>query len=230
MKKIGIIGGMGPQATVDLYNKIIESTPAHCDQEHIPVVLDICPQIPDRTQYLLEGGEDPLPLLLGSSQMLVNAGVAAICMPCNTAHYFAAAICEQIPIPLISMIDCVLYEILNKYPDTRHIGLLATSGTIKSGVYNKAFENENLSTLPLTDNFQKRVMDVIYSVKSGNQDKVTSIFQDCITDLESQNVDLIIAGCTELPLLVPEITSTIPILDPTRILAKAVVKFALDDK
>ncbi len=229
MKKIGVIGGMGPQATVDLYNKIIESTPASCDQEHIPVVLNICPQIPDRNQYLLQGGEDPLPILLESSQMLVNAGVSAICMPCNTVHYFAEAICEQIPIPLISMIDCVVYEIKHKHPDTRHIALLATSGTIKSGVYNNAFKKENLSTLPLSDHFQKRIMDVIYGVKSGNQDKVTSIFQDCITELESQNVDLIIAGCTELPLLLPEITNTIPILDPTNVLAKAVVKFALED-
>jgi len=226
MKKVGVIGGMGPEATVDFYNKIIASTKASCDQEHIPLLIDICPQIPDRSQYLLADGDDPLPVLLNSSQMLIKANVSAICMPCNTAHYFAQAIREQISIPLISIIDCVLDDIKTNYPNTQRIGLLATAGTISSGVYHHAFIEENLKIIPLSDDFQSRVMKIIYSIKSGDKQSVITDFQSCINELVEQGADIIITGCTELPLLVPDVTINIPTIDPTALLAEAVVKFS----
>ncbi|HDH63258.1 MAG TPA: amino acid racemase, partial [Firmicutes bacterium] len=88
MKTVGIIGGMGPEATLDLFYKIIKNTPAKKDQEHIHLIIDNYPQIPDRTQFILGKGENPLPYLLRSANLLENAGVDAICMPCNTAHFF----------------------------------------------------------------------------------------------------------------------------------------------
>ena len=106
MNKVGIIGGMGPMATVDLYSKIVSQTPAACDQEHIPVLIDVVPQIPDRTAYLLGNGQSPVPLMQESAIRLAEKGVSAICMPCNTAHAFVGSLREQISVPFLS---CLLY-------------------------------------------------------------------------------------------------------------------------
>ncbi|PCI54274.1 MAG: aspartate racemase [Alphaproteobacteria bacterium] len=227
MKKIGVIGGMGPEATLDFYGKIIQSTPAGCDQDHIPVAFEVCPQIPDRTKFIVGQGEDPVPLLIEASQNLINVGSSVLCMPCNTAHYFIDDLSKKLTVPFINMIDCVQQEILRKHPDARSIGLLATSGTIQSRVYHRVLEKNNMSILRVTEDFQNTLMDIIYAVKSGRQKEIVPTFQQCINTLENQGVDVIITGCTELPLLMPYISTMVPTIDPTLSLAESVVKFSL---
>ncbi len=227
MKKIGIIGGMGPEATLDFYGKIIQSSFACHDQDHIPVTIEVCPQIPDRTGYILGKGDDPLPLLLKACENLVKVGASSICMPCNTAHFFIEQLNKEINVPFINMIDCVKQEIQDNYPNASRIGLLATSGTVKSGVYDKVLQHVDLSVITVCDEFQARMMNVIYEVKSGRQCEVIEDLQRCIDEIEDLGADVIIAGCTELPLLISSITSRVPIIDPTQCLAENVVKFSL---
>ncbi len=226
-RRVGVIGGMGPEATLDLLSKIIRCTPANCDQEHIPLLVDICPQIPDRTKFLVENGEDPLPWLLESGRRLAASDIAALCMPCNTAHYFAETIQEKLSVPLISMIESVLAQIQRDHPEAQQIGLMATSGTLQSRVYHDALQHAQLEIVSPPLAFQTEIMEIIYAVKSGRKEEVSSRFQVAVDELTACGADLMIAGCTELPLLLPYVAATTPIIDTTQSLAERVVAFAL---
>jgi len=228
MKTVGIIGGMGPEATLDLFYKIIKNTPAKKDQEHIHLIIDNYPQIPDRTQFILGKGENPLPYILRSANLLEKAGVDAICMPCNTAHFFVDDIRKNIDVPFISIVESVLKDIKKNYTDAKRIGLLATEGTIAGKVYHRVFEKEGHTIVVPKVSVQKKLMDVIYSVKAGRVKEKANLLQQCIDNL-SNKVDILIAACTEIPILIPYIKSSIPIIDATLSLAKSVVEFALSD-
>ena len=228
MKTIGIIGGMGPEATLDLFYKIIKNTPAKKDQEHIHLIIDNYPQIPDRTQFILGKGENPLPYLLKSAKLLENAGADAICMPCNTAHFFVEDIRKNINVPFISIVESVLKDIKKNYINVERIGLLATEGTIAGKVYHRIFEKEGYTIVVPEKSIQKKIMDVIYSVKAGKIKEKVKLMQECI-DKISNKADILVAACTEIPILIPHIESKVPIIDATLSLAKSVVEFALFD-
>lgn len=229
MKIIGIIGGMGPAATIDLYKKIVENTPAEKDQEHIHVIIDSYPQIEDRTEYILYGGKNPAPRLIESAKRLEAAGADALIMPCNTAHYFAKDIENIVNIPLIHIVKCSAEAVKNNYPKTKKIGLIATKGTIKAKIYNNILKDYGFETLTLPEKIENNIMDCIYKgVKAGKTEEYSRLFQQCIDEIADLGADLLIAGCTEIPLLMPYVKTKLPVIDATYELASAAVKFALD--
>lgn len=229
MKTLGIIGGMGPAATIDLYKKIVEHTPAEKDQDHIHVIIDSYPQIEDRTSYILHGGKSPAPKLIESAKRLEAAGADALIMPCNTAHYFAKDIERAVYIPLIHIVKCSAEAIKKKYPYVRKIGLIATTGTIKAGVYGDILKNYDLETITLNEELENNIMDCIYKgVKAGKTEEYSKLFQKCVDDIASLGAELLIAGCTEIPLLMPYIKTNLPVIDATYELASAAVKYALN--
>lgn len=230
MKTLGIIGGMGPAATIDLYKKIVEQTPAEKDQDHIHVIIDSYPQIEDRTSYILHGGKSPAPKLIESAKRLEAAGADALIMPCNTAHYFAKDIERAVYIPLIHIVKCSAEAIKKKYPYVRKIGLIATTGTIKAGVYGDILKNYDLETITLNEELENNIMDCIYKgVKAGKTEEYSKLFQKCVDDIASLGAELLIAGCTEIPLLMPYIKTNLPVIDATYELASAAVKYALNE-
>lgn len=222
-----MIGGMGPAATLDLFRKIIDSTPAARDQEHLHVLIDNFPQIPDRTAYLLGQGENPLAALLQSAQRLQRSGASALCMPCNTAHYFVEALRGELAAPFISIVESTLEEIVRRHPVARRIGLLATRGTLLGRVYHDRFEEAGLEILPLPELLQERLMAVIYGVKGGRATEQQEPFQCCLDEVAHMGAEVVIAGCTEIPLLLPLARTELPVVDPTLALARSVVDFAL---
>lgn len=229
MKTLGIIGGMGPAATIDLYKKIVEQTPAEKDQDHIHVIIDSYPQIEDRTSYILHGGKSPAPKLIESAKRLEAAGADALIMPCNTAHYFAKDIEKAVYIPLIHIVKCSAEAIKKKYPYVRKIGLIATTGTIKAGVYGDILKNYDLETITLNEELENNIMDCIYKgVKAGKTEEYSKLFQKCVDDIASLGAELLIAGCTEIPLLMPYVKTNLPVIDATYELASAAVKYALN--
>ncbi len=225
-KTIGIIGGMGPEATLDLCSRIIKHTPAQKDQDHIHLIIDNYPQIPDRTAFILGKGENPLPYILKSVDLLVNCGVDALCMPCNTAHYFVEDIRKHSSTPFISIIESVLKEVRNNYSEVKNIGLLATRGVIVGRVYHQVFENDGFKIVTPSESVEDVVMDVIYSVKAGTGREKVYDLQMCIDSLKEKGCELIIAGCTEIPILLPFVELPVPVVDSTLSLAKEVVSFA----
>lgn len=229
MKTIGIIGGMGPAATIDLYKKIVENTPAEKDQDHIHVIIDSYPQIEDRTGYILHGGINPAARLVESAKRLESAGVDALIMPCNTAHYFAKDIESAVKIPLIHIVRCSAEAVKNKYPETKKIGLIATTGTIKAGIYGNILKEYGFETIDLPEKIENNIMDCIYKgVKAGKTEEYSILFQQCVDEIADLGADLLIAGCTEIPLLMPYVKTKLPAIDATYELASAAVKFALD--
>lgn len=229
MKIIGIIGGMGPAATIDLYKKIVENTPAEKDQEHIHVIIDSYPQIEDRTEYIIYGGKNPAPRLIESAKRLESAGADALIMPCNTAHYFAKDIEKEVNIPLIHIVKCSAEAVKNNYPKTKKIGLIATTGTIKAGVYGNILKEYGFETIDLPEKIENNIMDCIYKgVKAGKTEEYSKLFQQCVDEITDLGADLLIEGCTEIPLIMPYVKTKLPAIDATYELACAAVKFALD--
>ena len=229
MKTIGIIGGMGPLATIDLYEKITFNTKAEKDQDHIHIIIDSYPQIEDRTAYILHGGKNPKDKLIESAKRLENAGADALIMPCNTAHFFAKDIEKEVSIPLIHIVKSTAEAIKNKYPKANKIGLIATTGTLKSGVYANILKDYGYHIIKLDERLENDIMDCIYKgVKAGKTEEYSRLFQQCIDEIADLGADLLIAGCTEIPLLMPYVKTKLPVIDATYELASAAVKFALD--
>jgi aspartate racemase len=226
-KIIGILGGMGPEATADLFYKIIKATNAKKDQEHLRIIIDNNPKIPDRTAAILGKGENPLPLLQKTAHNLEKAGADFLVIPCNTAHYFIPAIEKSIRIPVLNMIEETLKDIKEKLPDIKKIGLLATMGIYKTGLYDQYFNKYNIAGISPEEKAIAKIMEVIYAVKA---DKLSRDIKESMLkiagDLINNGAEAIIAGCTEIPLILKQKDIPVPLIDPTNILAKAAVKKA----
>lgn len=221
-KIIGILGGMGPAATADLFSKIIVSTKAANDQEHLHVIIDSNTSIPDRTEALIHGGEEPTEQLTLSARRLAAAGAELIAMPCNTAHGFYDAVCAAVDIPVLHMIRLTAQELLLK--GIKCAGLLATDGTVQSGIYERCFEGSGIELLTPAPAAQAAVMQLTYEgVKAGRRDFDTSEFKKAAQELLDRGAQTLILGCTELPPAFEMYDLHYPHIDPTLVLARAAV-------
>lgn len=228
MKTIGIMGGMGPMATVDLMRKIIMATPAACDQEHIPMLVDNNSQIPDRTRAIKGLGASPAPEMVKSAKRLMMGGADFIIIACNTAHYFLPEILPQINIPVLSIIDVAIESVREK--GYKHVGLLATSGTISTGLYQNSLAANGIQCIAPAPELQHLVDDMIYDgVKANNADYDTSSMRELLADMQSQGAEAFILGCTEVPVAVAMYGLEGKFIDSTAELAKAAVKFAKEE-
>lgn len=227
---IGIMGGMGPAATCDLFRKITEFTHAAKDQEHIHVVIDSNVQIPDRTQYILRGGEDPRIEMVRSAIRLEMMGAEYIAIPCNTAHYFYDDVAKYTRAKLLHMIRETAEFLANEYPGHKDFLLLATEGVYAAGVYRKVFADYGLNTIEPGDDDKKTVMDWIYKIKAGCYDISPAEYENLIKKYLINEKTPVILGCTELPLLAERMSAPIVYVDPTSILAKRCVEIAESSK
>lgn len=225
MKKIGIIGGMGPLATVDLFNKIIKYSSASCDNEHIPIIIDNNTKIPDRTRAILYGEEDPVKEMVKSAKTLENAGAEFLIMSCNTAHYFYERVKKEIHIPFLNMVEETAKYILKKDPAAKKIGLLSTTGTVKGKIYEKIFEKFNLEIILPSEEEREEIMYLIYGVvKKGNFNYDSLRTEKIIKNLQLKGVKNIVLGCTELPIAMDMFKITGTFYDPTEILALSAIE------
>ena len=229
-KIIGILGGMGPEATLDLYAKIIRATPAAKDQDHLRVIIDSNPQIPDRTPAIIADGENPVPTMLASGKMLESAGVDFIVIPCISAHFFLNELQQGLKVPILSAFDAVAEKISKEFSDVKTIGLISTTGTIQGGKFAQRLLQNSIAAVVPDENDQKAVMDAIYHIKGTQQPDVR---RQCQADLirVSQNVikmgaQGIIAGCTEIPLELKAEDLPVPYFNPLQILAETAVRKA----
>ena len=198
MKIIGIIGGMGPLATVHLFERIVLRTKAEKDQDHIRILIDNNTKIPDRTLAILGNEESPVNELVNSAKMLENSGADFVIMPCNTAHYFIEEIKKNISIPFINMPEEAVKHTYDKYGKDAVVGIMATDGTIKTKIYEKYYAGLGIKTVvPIKT--QGKIMEFIYDViKKGNYDAGTSLFFECEDELKELGANVFLLGCTEL--------------------------------
>jgi len=233
--KIGVVGGVGPLATVDFMEKVVKLTEARRDQDHIKMIVEQNPQIPDRTEHLLHQGTDPTIALFATCKKLEAAEADLIAIPCNTAHAFVERMQSHLRIPVLNMLDEAMAQIASRYAG-RLVGLLATSGTIESGVYAAAAERAGVQLMLPDDPHQVLVMEAIYGaegVKAGfTEGRCRTDLRSAIDHLAQRGAGVILLGCTELPLLFPQTENfdaagqAVALLDPTLLLAAACVRHA----
>jgi len=225
-KTIGIIGGMSPLATCNLYSKIIECTDATSDSEHAHIIIDSNNAIPDRTAAILNGGSDPLPAICKSAKRLARIGADVLIMPCNTAHYFYNQIQRCVNIPILHMIREMALDL--KAQGINKVGLLDTNGTLQTGIYDTVFDEFGIEYVkPESDIHKRAIMGIIYDgIKAGNYKYDTTDFVEVIKALQEEGAQSMILGCTELPQAFEIYGLDFPNVDPMLALAKATVKFA----
>jgi len=227
-KIIGILGGMGPEATADLYLRIIKATPAKRDQDHPRVIIYSNSKVPDRTPAILGKGPSPLPELIRAGKRLEEAGADFIIIPCNTAHYFIEQLQKELRIPILDMIKLSAEQAKKKYTKVKKVGLLATDGTLKSELYKTAYGKAGIEIIEPTHEKQVEVMKAIYQyIKAGNLIDGGFMLRGVANELVSLGAELIICGCTEVSLVLREGELPVPVLDPLQILAEVAVAEAL---
>jgi aspartate racemase len=226
---VGILGGMGPAATADLYSEIIRLTPARSDQDHIRILIYSNPKIPDRTRALLEGGADPLPELVASARVLETAGAGILAIPCNNAHCFLDGIRSRVGIPVLDMIEETRRALQSREPQIRRVGLLAATGTVKTGIYERAFGAAGIEVLLPEEADQARVLAAIREVKSGNRSTaVGDVFHRAGASLVARGAASVVLGCTEIPLVFEPSRARYATTNPTAALAAAALAWALE--
>ena len=221
-KTLGIIGGMGPMATVLLMKLIVKMTMASHDQEHIPILLRHCPYIPDRTAFILDASKpDPLDYIVDEGKKLVEDGVCEIAIPCVTAHYFHAKLNEMLSVPVINGVE----EVIDRaaMSGDRTVGIMATDGTIKARLFEAFADKAGISYIYPEPSLQRKVMEIIYgSTKAGRSADVGALYE-IREALAADGADEVILGCTELSVIADECGIQDDFLDVTFALARRCV-------
>lgn len=221
-KTIGILGGMGPEATVRLFHLIVTNTRAKQDVEHVPVLIVNDPKIPDRSAYIHGQGPSPVPAMEKGMYKLEQLGADFITIPCNTAHFFLDEIVRKVRIPVLNMISETANWAKSKYMDIRKFGLLSTTGTYKTKLYNSFFEAKDLEIVDPDPEYQIKAMEAIYGkpgIKAGYKKEPLSVLLEIVDHLTRKGSQAIISGCTEISLVLGQENVELPVLDPLLILA-----------
>ncbi|MBW2065137.1 MAG: amino acid racemase [Deltaproteobacteria bacterium] len=229
-KVIGILGGMGPEATLDCFGKIIRNAVARRDQDHLRVIVDSNPKVPDRTAAILGHGESPIPALMAGARVLDQAGADFIIIPCISAHFFLDELRNLVKLPILSMLDVVAEAIEKGYPEIRTVGLMATTGTLRGGVFQQRLKESNVETIVPEEEVQQKVMAAIYDIKdaqpSRSRAEISAELISVAETLISRGARAIIAGCTEIPLVLSQDHLSVPYFDPLLLLARAAIRRA----
>lgn len=223
MKTLGIIGGLGPMATAYLLQLIIEMTDAKTDQEHLDVIVFDRPQVPDRTAHILNPKKpSPLPSMTATAQTLEKLGAGCLCAPCVTSHYFYKELSGSVSIPFLNMVEETAKEL--KAAGKRHPGIMATTGTVSTGLFQKAFETEGLQAVLPDETGQQLVMSLIYDDIKAGKPADPEKFRKVSELLHGDGCDCIVLGCTELSLIKKTAGLGTEYLDALEVLSKRCVE------
>ncbi|GAA4719971.1 aspartate/glutamate racemase family protein [Brevibacillus fulvus] len=228
-KTVGILGGMGPMATVDLFAKIVQNTSASVDQEHIPILIYNNPQIPSRVSSILHGTESPERELIRTARCLEQAGADFLIMPCHTAHVWFEPVQKAIAIPFYSMVEITVDAVIKNYPTLNHrILLLGTKATLQQRLYQDAFARSGWRLQVPSETEQDLVTAVIEEVKASRiaDNPYLPALKQRLNQYYSSGVTAVLGGCTEIPLLFPYLPEQLQKLDPTLMLAQKAVQLA----
>ncbi|MBU0596351.1 amino acid racemase [Candidatus Bipolaricaulota bacterium] len=221
-KIVGVIGGMGPLAAAEFFRRLILATPATCDQEHLHILVDNDPTVPNRTDAILRGGPDPVPKMIAMAKRLQAGGAGVLAMPCNTGHVFLERIRDAVDVPVLDMPGETAGAVREPC-----VGLLATTATIGTGLYHRACEGRDIELLVPDASDQELVMKAIYWIKASGETKAPQVWIDGVAGrLRARGAKALIAGCTELSLLSGEALST-PWYDALDYLVRATLREAL---
>ena len=227
---LGVLGGLGPQATVYFTDMIIRYTDADTDQEHIPMIVFNDSRIPDRTAYILDHEEkNPVPLMIEDSKKLEQAGAGMIVIPCNTAHFFYEEIEKNVSVPVVNIIDETVRWCMELRDDVKRIGLLATEGTYESGAYKKYTDSYGLELITPDKKDVAGLMTIIYDqVKAGEKVDIR-LLNHIISNMKRRGSDVVVLGCTELSVINMDLGLTKldgEIVDSLEVLVKRTIEYS----
>ncbi|AHB11081.1 aspartate/glutamate racemase family protein [Zymomonas mobilis] len=230
---IGVLGGMGPLATLDLLHKIIAATPAEKDQDHVPVVCWNVPQIADRQKALAGKGDSPLPQLLEGIEKLNRLDVSHIVIPCNTAHHWYHALVEVSHAPILHIADETITQILSMEAVPKKVGIIATQGTLSAGWYQKKLIAANIEVIFPTEGEMNRLFVAgCYAVKQNKLATAAQLLEELSASLVNRGAEKLLLACTEVPLALAYNNSPFlkKSIDPTEMLAQSCVNIWKDQK
>ena len=223
---VGVLGGMGPAATADFYTKLIRRTPAVGDQEHLPVVIWADPTVPDRVSSVRDRTDAAYPALLYGAERLRDVGATLVAMPCNTAHFFLERLQRDSGLPFVDMVGETVSAVAGRRLRECRVGLLATLGTLDSGLYQARFADAGVEVMVPHPDMQQQVAEAIAMVKSGGTRSARALVESAVGHLRDVGADVVVLACTELPLALAgsDVDLGDTVLDPTDLLAAAVVR------
>lgn len=229
-KLVGVIGGMGPSATVDFMSLVLGATPAAKDQDHVRLLVEQNPQIPSRQHALRDGGESPGPAMAAMAVRLEAAGADFLVMPCNTAHAWQSEIVAAISIPFISIVDESVASALSRSDDESAIGLMTTPGCFAAGLYQDAISANNRSVIEQTPEEMAETISFVDRLKSGDTSaQVSNGLRALAEALIERGARNLIAACTEIPLALDSSMFDVPFVSSTHVLATKTVALARGD-
>lgn len=223
---VGVIGGVGPMATVYYMQRVIEMTKAGCDQEHINMLVFNDCDIPDRTAFIMEKSPDnPLPVMVEDAKRLEAAGCEFVVIPCNTAHYFYDELEQAVEIPVVNIVEETIRYAKARVQDLSCVGIMATTGTIVTGTYQKYAERAGLSFAVPDEDEQDLLMQIIYDGVKAGKPVPRADFDRVANHLRAKGAQCLILGCTELSVLKRDLPINDPdVLDSIDVLASETVR------
>lgn len=223
---VGVIGGVGPMATVYYMQRVIEMTKAGCDQEHINMLVFNDCDIPDRTAFITEKSPDnPLPVMVEDAKRLEAAGCEFVVIPCNTAHYFYDELEQAVEIPVVNIVEETIRYAKARVQDLSCVGIMATTGTIVTGTYQKYAQRAGLSFAVPDENEQNLLMQIIYDGVKAGKPVPRADFDRVANHLRAKGAQCLILGCTELSVLKRDLPINDPdVLDSIDVLASETVR------
>lgn len=224
--KIGILGGMGPEATVLLMARVIARTPATDDADHIPMLVDNNPQVPSRIKALIEAtGEDPGPVLAAMARGLEAAGAQALAMPCNTAHNYAPAIVAATKIPFLDMVELAAEQVAALKGGSFSVGILASPAIRITGIYDRAFAKRKIGTLYPSD--EHRMLSAIRAIKVSSADmNARETLSNAADELVTAGAGILVVACSEFSIVSDVISDRYRVVDSIDVLADSIIKFS----
>lgn len=223
-KVIGILGGMGPRATIDLYEHILNLTRITKEQDHISTLIYSNPKIPDRsTSFNNNCNRKIINFLQETAKALEDGGADVILVPCNSSHIYYQEIKQSVSIPVINMIEQTADYVFANLPYQNGIVLLGTSATYQSGIYQQYMSSRNIPLIIPNSQSREQLMKIVYEIKLGNYDLKTT--RQTLLEIANEWDVPIILGCTELPLVISNCQLSNTLINPAKILAKSAVHF-----
>jgi aspartate racemase len=228
MALIGVLGGMGPLATVDFMEQVVlltSSAGATFDQQHLPMLVANLPHTPDRSLGMLGCGADPLPAMLEGIDLLNRNGVELIAIPCNSAHFWYDALRAHSPVPILHIVETCVAAVPKA---ARRVAVLATGGTLSSGLFQQGLTARDLEPVVPNAITQAHIDDCIHAVKAGDLDEAARHLTAALDEFITRGADAAVMGCTEIPLAARHIAKpALTLVDSTLELARATVSYAL---